>query len=58
MTSAIKQADANPVGMITGLAEREAVIGFAKSTALSPDTMGRSFQEIAREPACRFAGPS
>jgi regulator of protease activity HflC (stomatin/prohibitin superfamily) len=51
VTSAIKQAGANQVSVITSSAEREAAIEFAKAAAVRPLTLGRAFQEIAREPA-------
>ena len=51
VTSAIKQAGANQVSVITSSAEREAAIEFAKAAAIRPATMGQAFQEIAREPA-------
>ena len=51
VTSAIKQAGANQVSVITSSAEREAAVEFAKAAAIRPATMGQAFQEIAREPA-------
>ncbi len=51
VTSAIKQAGANQVSVITSSAEREAAVEFAKAAAIRPNTLGRAFQEIAREPA-------
>jgi len=51
VTSAIKQAGANQVSVITSSAEREAAIEFAKAAAIRPATLGRAFQEIAKEPA-------
>ena len=51
VTSAIKQDGANQVSIITSTAEREAAVEFAKAAAIRPATMGRAFQEIAREPA-------
>jgi regulator of protease activity HflC (stomatin/prohibitin superfamily) len=50
VTSAIKQAGANQVSVITSSAEREAAVEFAKAAAIRPATVGRAFQEIAREP--------
>ena len=50
VTSAIKQAGANQVSVITGSAEREAAIEFAKAAAIRPLTLGAAFQEIARDP--------
>jgi regulator of protease activity HflC (stomatin/prohibitin superfamily) len=51
VTSAIKQAGANQVSVITSSAEREAAIEFAKAAAIRPATLGKAFQEIAKEPA-------
>jgi regulator of protease activity HflC (stomatin/prohibitin superfamily) len=51
VTSAIKQAGANQVSVITSSAEREAAVEFAKAAAIRPATVGGAFQEIAREPA-------
>jgi regulator of protease activity HflC (stomatin/prohibitin superfamily) len=50
VTSAIRQAGANQVSVITSSAEREAAFEFAKAAAIRPATLGRAFQEIAREP--------
>lgn len=51
VTSAIKQAGANQVSVITSSAEREASIEFAKAAAIRPNTLGRALREIAAEPA-------
>jgi hypothetical protein len=51
VTSAIKQAGANQVSVITSSAEKEAAIEFAKAAAIRPATLGQAFQEIARDPA-------
>jgi regulator of protease activity HflC (stomatin/prohibitin superfamily) len=51
VTSAIKQAGANQVSVITSSAEREAAIEFAKAAAIRPATLGKALQEIAGEPA-------
>jgi regulator of protease activity HflC (stomatin/prohibitin superfamily) len=51
VTSAIKQAGANQVSVITSSAEREAAIEFAKAAAIRPGTLGKALVEIAREPA-------
>lgn len=51
VTSAIKQAGANQVSVITSSAEREAAIEFAKAAAIRPATLGQALHEIAREPA-------
>jgi regulator of protease activity HflC (stomatin/prohibitin superfamily) len=50
VTSAIRQAGANQVSVITSSAEREAAVEFAKAAAIRPGTLGRALQEIAREP--------
>lgn len=50
VTSAIKQAGANQVSVITSSAEREASIEFAKAAAIRPNTVGKALQEIAKEP--------
>jgi regulator of protease activity HflC (stomatin/prohibitin superfamily) len=51
VTSAIKQAGANQVSVITSSAEREAAIEFAKAASVRPATLGQALQEIAQEPA-------
>ena len=51
VTSAIRQAGANQVSVITSSAEREASIEFAKAAAIRPNTLGLALKEIAREPA-------
>jgi hypothetical protein len=51
VTSAIKQAGANQVSVITSSAEREAAFEFAKAAAIRPATLGQALQEIATEPA-------
>lgn len=51
VTSAIKQAGANQVSVITSSAEREAAIEFAKAASVRPATLGHALQEIAQEPA-------
>jgi len=50
VTSAIKQAGANQVSVITSSAEREAAVEFAKAAAIRPATLGQAFAEISREP--------
>lgn len=50
VTSAIKQAGANQVSVITSSAEREASIEFAKASAIRPSTLGQALQLIASEP--------
>jgi len=51
VTSAIKQAGANQVSVITSSAERAASIEFAKASAIRPNTLGAALREIAQEPA-------
>src|SRR6266849_8388211 len=51
VTSAIRQAGANQVSVITSSAEREASIEFAKAATIRPNTLGRALAEIAQEPA-------
>jgi len=50
VTSAIKQAGANQVSVITSSAEREASIEFAKASAIRPNTLGQALREIAQQP--------
>ena len=51
VTSAIKQAGANQVSVITSSAERTASIEFGKASAIRPNLLGQALSEIAREPA-------
>ena len=51
VTSAIRQAGANQVSVITSSAEREASIEFGKAAAIRPNTLGRALRDIAQEPA-------
>ena len=55
VTSAIKQAGANQVSVITSSAERAASIEFAKASAIRPNTLGLALREIAQEPAVSSA---
>ncbi len=55
VTSAIKQAGANQVSVITSSAEREAAVEFAKAGAVRPATLGDVFREIARNPTVAAA---
>src|SRR6266481_6049994 len=55
VTSAIKQAGANQVSVITSSAERAASIEFAKASAIRPNTLGQALREIAQEPAVSSA---
>ena len=50
VTSAIKQAGANQVSVITSSAEREASLEFAKANAIRPSTLGAALKEIAVDP--------
>ncbi len=51
VTSAIRQAGANQVSVITSSAEREASIEFAKASAIRPNTLGQALKEVCRDPA-------
>ena len=51
VTSAIKQAGANQVSVITSSAEREASIEFGRASAIRPNTLGQALREIAKQPA-------
>jgi regulator of protease activity HflC (stomatin/prohibitin superfamily) len=50
VTSAIKQAGANQVNVITSSAERTASIEFGKASAIRPNLLGQALREIAKEP--------
>lgn len=50
VTSAIKQAGANQVSVITSSAEREAAVEFARAAAVRPAVLGAVFQAISRSP--------
>ncbi|MEP6963754.1 MAG: SPFH domain-containing protein [Acidobacteriota bacterium] len=50
VTSAIKQAGANQVSVITSSAEREAAVEFARAAAIRPATLRRILTEIAVVP--------
>jgi regulator of protease activity HflC (stomatin/prohibitin superfamily) len=50
VTSAIKQAGANQVSVITSSAEREASLEFAKANAIRPSTLGAALKVIAQDP--------
>jgi regulator of protease activity HflC (stomatin/prohibitin superfamily) len=50
VTSAIRQAGANQVSVITSSAEREAAIEFAKAAVIRPATLRQVFQEVASVP--------
>src|SRR5438477_3039234 len=50
VTSAIRQAGANQVSVITSSAEREAAVEFARAAVIRPATLRRVFQEIATVP--------
>jgi regulator of protease activity HflC (stomatin/prohibitin superfamily) len=51
VTSAIRQAGANQVSVITSSAEREAAVELAKAAVIRPSTLRQVFQEVAGEPA-------
>ena len=51
VTSAIRQAGANQVSVITSSAEREAAVELAKAAVIRPATLRQVFQEIASVPA-------
>jgi len=55
VTSAIKQAGANQVSVITSSAEREASIEFGKAAAIRPSTLGQALKDITQEPAVTAA---
>ena len=50
VTSAIKQAGANQVSIISSTAERQAAIEFAKAAAMRPHIVGEALMEISRDP--------
>ena len=50
VTSAIRQAGANQVSVITSSAEREAAVEFAKAAVIRPSTLRQVFQEISGVP--------
>lgn len=50
VTSAIRQAGANQVSVITSSAEREASLEFARANAIRPSTLGAALKEIAVDP--------
>jgi regulator of protease activity HflC (stomatin/prohibitin superfamily) len=49
VTSAIKQAGANQVSIISSTAERQAAIEFAKAAAMRPHIVGEALKEISRD---------
>jgi regulator of protease activity HflC (stomatin/prohibitin superfamily) len=55
VTSAIRQAGANQVSVITGSAEREAAVEFARAAAIRPATLRRVLAEVATVPAVNNA---
>jgi regulator of protease activity HflC (stomatin/prohibitin superfamily) len=50
VTSAIKQDGANQVNIITGTAERQAAVEFAKAAAIRPRIVGEAMQKISANP--------
>src|SRR6195256_6896011 len=55
VTSAIKQAGANQVSVITSSAERAASMEFGKAAAIRPSTLGQALRTIAQDPAVSSA---
>ncbi len=51
VTSAIRQAGANQVDVITSAAEKEAAVEFARAKAVRPQVVGRALTEISRDPS-------
>lgn len=51
VTSAIRQDGLNRVSLITGTAERQAAVEFAKAAALRPQIIGAALREITERPA-------
>jgi regulator of protease activity HflC (stomatin/prohibitin superfamily) len=49
VTSAIKQAGANQVSIITSTAERQAAIEFARAAAMRPHIVGEALKEISQD---------
>lgn len=50
VTSAIRQDGLNQVNLITGTAERQAAVEFAKATALRPQILGKVLGDIMAKP--------
>lgn len=50
VTSAIKQAGANQVSVITSSADREASMEFGRAAAIRPQTIGQALATISEEP--------
>lgn len=49
VTSAIRQAGANQVDIITSAAEKEAAVEFARAEAVRPEIVGRALAEISQD---------
>jgi regulator of protease activity HflC (stomatin/prohibitin superfamily) len=49
VTSAIRQAGANQVDIITSAAEKEAAVEFARAKAIRPEIVGKALTEISRD---------
>jgi len=49
VTSAIRQAGANQVDIITSSAEKEAAVEFARAEAVRPEIVGRALSEISQD---------
>ena len=50
VTSAINQAGANQVSVVTSAAERDAAVEFARAQAVRPELVGEALAEIAKNP--------
>lgn len=50
VTSAIRQAGANQVAVITSAAEKDAAVEFARAQAMRPQLVGESLAQIAADP--------
>lgn len=55
VTSAIKQDGANQVNIITGTADRQAAVEFAKAGAIRPEIVGAALRDISADPEIRDA---
>jgi regulator of protease activity HflC (stomatin/prohibitin superfamily) len=55
VTSAIRQAGANQVSVITSSAEREAAVEFARAAAIRPATLRRALADVATVPEVNHA---
>ncbi len=55
VTSAIRQDGANQVNVITGTADRQAAVEFAKAGAIRPEIVGAALREISADPEIQNA---